>query len=117
MSLAQARRLARQALVDVVMGGDPAGRHANVEELGREIKSTFSARAQRPARKGRKKRRVAIETAAKAEERGIDVRQWSIPELINYIVEEGTATVRVQYVHDDWLDIDDVLDLSDLYKF
>jgi len=25
--------------------------------------------------------------------------------------------VGVQYVHDNWIDIDDIADLSDLYKF
>ncbi len=47
---------------------------------------------------------------------GVDVSGWGVPQLLNHLVETG-AEVNVQFVHDDWLDVDDILDLSDLYKF
>jgi len=47
---------------------------------------------------------------------GVNVASWSMPQLISHIVESGTE-VAVQYIHDNWLDIDDIADLSDLYKF
>ncbi len=48
---------------------------------------------------------------------GVEVAKWSLPQLINHVVETGAASVAVQYIHDNWLDIDDIKDLSDLYKF
>ena len=47
---------------------------------------------------------------------GIDVAAWSLPQLLNHLIGLG-HTVHVQYIHDDWLDVDDILDLSDLYRF
>jgi len=46
-----------------------------------------------------------------------DIGRWSIPQLINHLIEAHSADVHVQYVHDNWIDIDDIADLSDLYKF
>jgi len=48
---------------------------------------------------------------------GADIAKWSMPQLLSHIVESGVAEVAVQYIHDNWLDIDDIADLSDLYKF
>ena len=48
---------------------------------------------------------------------GVDVARWSLPQLLSHIVESKVAEVAVQYIHDNWLDIDDIADLSDLYKF
>ncbi len=53
----------------------------------------------------------------KLEADGVDLTKWSIPQLINAVIEGGFGTVRVQWIHDNWLDIDDLDDLSDLYKF
>jgi phosphoenolpyruvate phosphomutase len=47
---------------------------------------------------------------------GVEVAKWSLPQLLNHLVESGVK-VGVQYVHDNWIDIDDIADLSDLYKF
>jgi len=55
-------------------------------------------------------------TIAKLESDGVDVGKWTLPQLINTIVESGN-TVNVEYIHESWLDVDDVLDLSDLYSF
>ena len=52
----------------------------------------------------------ALEAAGQA------VKTWSVPQLLNHLVESG-HTVRVQYIHGDWLDVDDILDLSNVYKF
>ncbi len=60
--------------------------------------------------------RILSETLDKLEGAGVDVAQWSLPELINAVVESGTA-VAVEYIHESWLDVDDVLDLGDLYSF
>ena len=46
-----------------------------------------------------------------------DLAKWSLPTLLSHIVESGAAEIAVQYIHDNWLDIDDINDLSDLYKF
>ena len=56
-------------------------------------------------------------TIEKLEADGVDLAKWSIPQLINAVIEGGFGTVRVQWIHDNWLDIDDLDDLSDLYKF
>ncbi|MFT7579980.1 MAG: phosphoenolpyruvate phosphomutase [Myxococcota bacterium] len=45
------------------------------------------------------------------------VASWSVPQLLNHLVESNKATVAVQYIHENWLDVDDIADLSDLYKF
>jgi phosphoenolpyruvate phosphomutase len=47
---------------------------------------------------------------------GADIAKWTLPHLINHLIENGVK-VGVQYVHDNWIDIDDITDLSDLYKF
>ena len=47
---------------------------------------------------------------------GVEVQKWSLPQLLNHLIENGVK-VNVQYVHDNWIDIDDIADLSDLYKF
>lgn len=47
---------------------------------------------------------------------GVEVGKWSLPQLLNHLIESGTP-VGVQYVHDNWIDIDDIADLSDLYRF
>lgn len=52
----------------------------------------------------------------KLAEGGTDIAKWSLPQLLNHMIENGTK-VGVQYVHDNWIDIDDITDLSDLYKF
>ncbi|TNF32147.1 MAG: phosphoenolpyruvate mutase [Deltaproteobacteria bacterium] len=46
----------------------------------------------------------------------VNVANWSMPQLLSHMVESGVE-VAVQYIHDNWLDIDDIADLSDLYKF
>lgn len=51
------------------------------------------------------------------EAEGVAVDKWSLPQLLNHIIESGTTQVAVQFIHDNWLDIDDIADLSDLYKF
>lgn len=56
------------------------------------------------------------ETLAKLEKEGLNIQNWSLPQLLNYLVEDGVE-VAVQYIHGDWIDIDDIADLSDLYKF
>jgi phosphoenolpyruvate phosphomutase len=48
---------------------------------------------------------------------GVDVGNWSMPQLLNHIVETGSSEVTVQFIHDNWLDIDDIRDLSDMYDF
>jgi phosphoenolpyruvate phosphomutase len=50
------------------------------------------------------------------ESKGVQVATWSMPQLLNHLVESG-HTVHVHYIHDNWMDVDDILDLSDLYKF
>jgi phosphoenolpyruvate phosphomutase len=52
----------------------------------------------------------------KLQAEGVEVGKWSLPQLLNHLVESGVK-VGVQYVHDNWIDIDDIADLSDLYKF
>lgn len=47
---------------------------------------------------------------------GVEVHKWTLPQLLNHLIENGTE-VAVQYVHANWIDIDDIADLSDLYKF
>lgn len=59
-------------------------------------------------------RQVASAIAALTAQ-GVDVGGWGVPQLLNHLIETG-ADVHVQFVHDDWLDVDDILDLSDLYK-
>ena len=51
------------------------------------------------------------------ENSGTDVTQWSLPQLLNHILEGGHSEVAVQFIHDNWLDIDDIRDLSDMYDF
>lgn len=50
------------------------------------------------------------------EAKGVELANWSLPQLINAMVEAGNE-IAVQFVHDSWLDVDDVLDLGDLYSF
>jgi hypothetical protein len=52
----------------------------------------------------------------KLAEGGADIAKWSVPQLLNQLIESGVK-VGVQYIHDNWIDIDDITDLSDLYKF
>jgi hypothetical protein len=47
----------------------------------------------------------------------VPVARWTIPQLLNHLIEAKSVQVHVQYVHDNWMDIDDISDLSDLYKF
>ena len=47
---------------------------------------------------------------------GEPIASWSLPQLINHLIASG-ATVGVRFIHGNWLDIDDIVDLSDLYKF
>ena len=54
---------------------------------------------------------------AKLETEGTDVSKWTLPQLVNHLIETTGTKVAVQYVHDNWLDVDDIGDLSDLYKF
>jgi phosphoenolpyruvate phosphomutase len=49
--------------------------------------------------------------------KGIDIAGWSMPQLINHIVETDSCPVNVQYIHDSWLDIDDIRDLTEMYDF
>jgi phosphoenolpyruvate phosphomutase len=57
------------------------------------------------------------DTIAELEAAQKDVSRWTIPQLLNHLIEAKSVQVHVQYVHDNWLDIDDISDLSDLYKF
>jgi phosphoenolpyruvate phosphomutase len=50
------------------------------------------------------------------QEKGVDVANWSMPLLLNHLVEDGIE-VKVQYIHENWLDIDDIRDLSEVYEF
>jgi phosphoenolpyruvate phosphomutase len=58
-----------------------------------------------------------LEVVAELEAGNVDVARWSLPQLLNHLIEAKGAVVHVQYVHDNWLDVDDIGDLSDLYKF
>ena len=60
--------------------------------------------------------RTLAQTLDELASKGVDLSSWSVPQLLNTLVENG-HTVAVQFIHDDWLDIDDILDLSELYKF
>ncbi len=60
--------------------------------------------------------KVFMGALATLEAAGVDVSRWTIPQLVNHLLETGSK-VAVQYVHDNWLDVDDIADLSDLYKF
>ena len=62
---------------------------------------------------GTKKLLAAIDALTAS---GVDVASWSMPQLLTHLVETG-AEVTVQWCHGDWLDVDDILDLSDLYNF
>ena len=46
-----------------------------------------------------------------------DIENWSIPQFLTYLIENNQTEINVQFIHDDWMDIDDIMDLSDLYKF
>lgn len=61
--------------------------------------------------------KILLEVISALEAAGTEVARWSIPQLLNHIIETGKSAVHVQYVHDNWMDIDDIADLSDLYKF
>lgn len=61
--------------------------------------------------------KLLADTLAKLEADGVEVGKWSLPQLLNHLIEATGTKVAVQYVHDNWLDIDDIGDLSDLYKF
>jgi len=61
--------------------------------------------------------KLLADTLAKLEADGVEVAKWTLPQLLNHLIEASGAKVAVQYVHDNWLDIDDIGDLSDLYKF
>jgi len=58
-----------------------------------------------------------LEVVGELEAASVDVGRWSLPQLLNHLIEAKGAVVHVQYVHDNWLDVDDIGDLSDLYKF
>jgi len=60
--------------------------------------------------------KTMLGTVEKLAQDGVEVKKWSIPQLLNHLIENGVK-VGVQYVHDNWIDIDDIADLSDLYKF
>ncbi len=57
-----------------------------------------------------------VATLEELADKGVDLNSWSVPQLLNTLVESGNE-VTVQFIHDDWMDVDDILDLSDLYKF
>ena len=57
--------------------------------------------------------KVLADLAAK----NVDVSNWSMPQLLNHIVESGSSEITVQFIHDNWLDIDDIRDLSAMYDF
>lgn len=61
--------------------------------------------------------KLLVETLDGLVASGTDVARWSMPQLLNHLIESEVAEVSVQYIHDNWLDIDDIADLSDLYKF
>lgn len=58
-----------------------------------------------------------LDAVAGLEAGNVDVARWSLPQLLNHLIEAKGAVIHVQYVHDNWLDVDDIADLSDLYKF
>jgi phosphoenolpyruvate phosphomutase len=60
--------------------------------------------------------KLVVKTIDELAAKGVEVRKWTLPQLLNHLIENGTK-VGVQYVHDNWMDIDDIADLSDLYKF
>ena len=51
------------------------------------------------------------------EAKNVDVANWSMPQLLNHIVESGSAEISVKFIHGNWLDLDDIRDLSDMYDF
>ncbi len=54
-------------IVGKMLAKDPEDRFRNVEELGREIRASFSPRAQKRAPRGDRKHRVSLDVAADAE--------------------------------------------------
>ena len=60
---------------------------------------------------------VLLATIAELEGKGVAIASWTLPQLLSHIAETGKATIAVQYIHDNWLDVDDLKDLSDLYRF
>jgi len=60
--------------------------------------------------------KIVLDTCDALASNGTEIAKWSLPQLLNHLVENGVK-VGVQYVHDNWIDIDDITDLSDLYKF
>ncbi len=60
--------------------------------------------------------KTLVQTIDQLAASGAEVKKWTLPQLLNHLIESG-AKVEVQYVHDNWIDIDDIADLSDLYKF
>ena len=62
---------ALSAIVAKMLAKDPDDRFESLEAVGKEIRSSFSPRTRRPAKKRRKKRRLSVEAAADAEDRGL----------------------------------------------
>jgi tRNA A-37 threonylcarbamoyl transferase component Bud32/tetratricopeptide (TPR) repeat protein len=58
---------ALSAIVEKMMSKDVNGRYLNLESMGKDIRGSFSPRAQRPPVKGHKARRLSLNAAADAE--------------------------------------------------
>ena len=80
-------------IVARMLAKDPEERFRNVEELGREIRASFGARAQQPAPRPERKRRVALEAAQAAEAAGTAALGQAPPDGRGEPVDEPATAV------------------------